>query len=460
MKRTLTLAAGALAVGLALSVPPTSLGGPSAEPSGAQVPPDYNPMVSFAPLVQSVAPAVLAIETRSAVDLPRRLQQIPGLQDRIQQGEGSAFIISGDGLVLTNAHVVRGAQSLKARLSDGTSVELEVLGADSATDIAVARLAGDRADWPYVQLGSSGELQVGDWVLAMGNPLGMGMTATAGIVSAKGRELGHDQFGNEDFIQTDAAINMGNSGGPLFSTDGTVVGMNTAIVAGANTIGFAIAADAIHAVLDDLQSKGHVSRGFLGIQPQDLTPDLAVAFGVSTTEGALVAQVIEDTPAAKSGLRRGDVVIGVDDDPIGSGNDLVVAVANRRPGERVKLQVLRGSKEQEIRIQLAERPTEDGAGPGTEPEPELLSELGVGLNPLPSAMALALDVDQGVLVARVDRDGAFAGRLRPGDVILEVNNRATDSPEEVERILKRSGHNAYFLVVRDNAQLFVTVSLP
>jgi len=322
----------------------------------------YHPMQSFAPLVEAVEPAVVAIKVEALTQPSQDLSEVPppfrhlfSAQPRIERGEGSGFIISGDGMVLTNAHVVAEADNISVILRDGESAPAKVLGLDRTMDIALLKISGDET-WPHVELGSSSSLKVGDWVLAMGNPLGLGHTVTAGIVSAKGRVLGHDIYGNEDYIQTDAAINQGNSGGPLFDINGNVVGMNTAIIAGANTIGFSIPSDLLAGVIEELADEGHISRGYLGVEPMNLTPQLAQEVGVNTLEGALIRRVFDGTPAAKSGLQSSDVVIAVDDETIREPADLIKAVGNMRPGEVVHLVVLRGSKQHKIKLVLAERP--------------------------------------------------------------------------------------------------------
>jgi serine protease Do len=373
MTRPLTLVfAGAVFGACATWVPDTlagskegNAGPPVAEVPAANTPTPvmdtYHPMQSFAPLVEAVEAAVVAIQVE-AVSANNDLRDVPAPfrhlflnQPSVQRGEGSGFIISEDGLVLTNAHVVSGADRIQVLLRDGKSAPATVLGLDQSMDIALLQLTGNQK-WPHVDLGSSGSLKVGDWVLAMGNPLGLGHTVTAGIVSAKGRVLGQDLFGNEDYIQTDAAINQGNSGGPLFDIHGNVVGMNTAIIAGANTIGFAIPADLLTSVIGELATHGHISRGYLGVEPLDLTPQLAQELGVDATEGALIRQVYQNTPAAKSGLVSKDVVITVDDVAIRDRADLIKAVANKRPGEHVNLMIVRGTQQHRVKLKLAERP--------------------------------------------------------------------------------------------------------
>jgi len=430
-------------------------------------PGSYDPTWSLAPLVQAIEPAVVAIEVEvefNAPQLPPMFHEFfggsPPGDSPLRQGEGSGFVISSDGLALTNAHVVSEAQTIHARLADGTRVEAEIVGIDEAIDVALLQLQTER-DWPHVELGDSSALRVGDRVVAIGNPLGLGHTVTAGIVSGKGRVLGHDIFGTDDFIQTDAAINQGNSGGPLFDLHGKVVGMNTAIIAGANTVGFSIPIDLIEGVLDALKSDGHVARGFIGVRPQTLTPELAEAVGVDVSTGALVAQVHEGTPAQEYGLERGDVVLKVDDEDIDSTQSLIAAVGSHRPGERVTLEVLRNNKRRNIEVVLAER-TSDRTPPKSDEESSLaaIESIGLGLRPLTPQLAADAGVEGGILVERVDRGSAADGHLRAGDVIIELNQREVRSPAEVDRILRRSSGSVYFLVIRDEGQLFVPLRLP
>jgi len=425
----------------------------------------YDPTRSFAPLVDQASKAVASIKVESDIDpaaleMLRRFRGFGGMDPSAvppKSGEGSGFVISADGLLLTNHHVIDDADRITVVFSDGTEVDADVVGSDASMDIALLQLPEDRS-WEHLELGDSDEARVGDWVLAMGNPLGLGHTVTAGIISGKGRVLGHDIFGNEDFLQTDAAINPGNSGGPLVTLDGKVVGMNTAIIAGANTVGFAVPTKLITGVVDELKAHGHIARGFLGVNSQPLTPELAEALGVDAEDGAVVASVFPDTPAADAGLLRGDVVVQVDGEDIDDQVGLVAAIGNKRPGDTVKLTVVRPKGPKSLEVTLAERPGEDRRStkaPGT-----TLDALGLTLGPLPSSVAAQQGIEEGVLVRRVDRDGPASGRLRPGDVILQVNHREVDGPEEVAKILARSSGTAFFVVARDGSEVFVTLPLP
>jgi serine protease Do len=408
--------------------------------------------------VEAVQPAVLALEVTLPDDHHEPFGMHPGMPG---EGQGSGFVVTPTGLVVTNAHVVADALTVTARLPGKREpITATVLGLDRDIDIALLQLPDDRV-WPYVALGDSSALRVGDWVVALGNPLGLGLSATAGIVGGKGRVLGHDVFGSDDFIQTDAAINQGNSGGPLFALDGKVVGMSTAIVSGANTVGFAIPSDLIERVIPDLMTHGKVSRGYIGLDADPITDELAAALGTGSTDGALVAQVFEDTPADRYGLRAGDIIVSLDDRTIDSPEALIVAVGTRRPDEVVRLTIVRGTRERELRVKLAERP---GAG---ESAAHVLSQhvvelprFGVSLAPLSPQIAADSGVQAGVLVRSVATDGPAAGRLRPGDILLEVGQRAVVHPSEAARALARIDATAFLLIHRNNERVFVAIPAP
>ena len=365
MKRTTWLAAPALLTAtlvgslLATADTPSALSAPLPMPTAVGT---YDPGRSLAPLVSAVSPAVVSIEVTGSTGSSRVPPGFPGFpQQHPSQGQGSGFITSADGLVLTNHHVVQGATSIAVKLQDGTKVAAEVLGSDAEIDIALLQLPTDRA-WPYVALGSSEDLRVGDRVVAMGNGLGLGTTVTTGIVSGKGRVM-LDAV-HEDFLQTDAAINPGNSGGPLFTLEGEVVGVNTAIIAGANTVGFAVPIDMVSAVVDDLRRDGRVSRGFFGVTLQPIDPLLVKALGLDAVSGALVSQAHPDTPAAKAGVQAGDVLTKVDGIPVVDVVDAVKRISQHRPGEVVTIELLREGQRMERSVTLTERPT-------ARPTPEL-----------------------------------------------------------------------------------------
>jgi serine protease Do len=449
----------------------------AAAPLGA---PTFDPHASLSPLVQAVDPAVVTIEVESTVtmeDIPPEMRPFlerfgmvpPDGTPHTQQGEGSGFVISADGLMLTNAHVVDGADGIHVVFSDGRKADATVVGTDDHIDVALLRLEGE-GPWPYVALGDSDGLEVGDWVVAMGNGLGLGTTATFGIVSGKGRVIGHSVLGREEFIQTDAAINQGNSGGPLFGLDGKVVGMSTAIIQGANTVGFAIPSSLIASVLDDLEQTGHVARGYLGVSTQDLDDEVAAALGVKgTTKGAVVASVSDDAPAERSGIESGDVIIAIDGQPIDDAADLIDTISRREPGEKVTVKVARADKTKDLSVTLAERPNAaPGAVVSAPASPPLergeggaASAVGVQFAPLSPALAADAGVDHGVLVRSVTRGTEAEGRLVAGDIVLEVNRRPVTSVDELEHALARTPRpgTAFFLVARGEMRQFVALPL-
>ncbi|KEP69167.1 trypsin [Thioclava dalianensis] len=332
-------------------------------------------------LVKQVMPAVVTIEIKKKADDQEMAQMgmpqdfpfqffsrrfgMPGDQDGPDQqmqrpeitGLGTGFIIEKDGYIVTNAHVVDGAESVKVTFSDGTSEDAKVIGEDKATDIALIKVKTDK-DLTTVGFGDSDKVQVGEPVVAIGNPFGLGTSVSAGIVSALGRDLNSGPFDN--YIQTDAAINKGNSGGPLFDAEGKVIGMNSAIISptgGSVGIGFSVPSDTIKTVVQDLQNGGSVKRGFLGVGIQPVSADIAAALGLDKPEGVLVANVSDDTPAQKAGLKRGDIIVAVDGKPMKTPRDLTRAIGSDNPGTTVQLSLLRANKPLTLSVTLETRPS-------------------------------------------------------------------------------------------------------
>ena len=310
------------------------------------LPQDYNPARSLAPLVETLSPAVVSVTISQ--NLPVDLDQLPswmqlpeGAEEQLRTGQGSGFLISADGYLLTNNHVVSEAEAVTVTLQDGRSYDADVIGTDENLDIALVRIE-DRDPLPYVELGQASSSRVGDWVVAIGNPFGLSHTVTAGIISAKGREMQMGPY--DDFIQTDASINPGNSGGPLFNLDGEVIGINTAVNPWGQGIGFSVSVDAFAPILDDLKAEGRVRRGWIG-----------VGLG-SHAEGVLISAVYSDTPAAQAGLRSGDVLTRFDGMILSDSDALVRSVGKRRAGEEVNLELLRDGELEELTIVLGERP--------------------------------------------------------------------------------------------------------
>lgn len=439
--------------------------GSSTSDSGPRRPEAFDPSRSYAPLVDAVDDAVVSIEVTGhrdvAMDVPPMFREFfPGFPQgpREFDGEGSGFLISADGLVLTNHHVVGEADTITVKLADGGSVEATLLGSDPRLDVALLQLPQDR-EWPWVELGSSEAARVGDRVVAVGNPLGLGHTVTVGILSGKGRPSGHSAY--QDFLQTDAAINPGNSGGPLFDLDGHVIGMNTAIIAGANTVGFAVPSDAIRAVLDDLREDGRVRRGYLGVSVQDLDDSLRDAWDVEADGGVVVADVQIGLPAEDAGVEVGDVVTAVNGVEVDSTRQFVQTIGGYRAGDEVRLSVVRQGKDREIQVTLAERTDDvDTRGPVTRPsahQGSLRSDLGFEAIAVPRSLAAQRGVDGGVLVESVTAGSPAALALEAGDIILRVNQNPVGTPDDLEFILERSAGTISMLVLRDDQRRFVVL---
>ncbi len=346
---------------------------------------------------------------------------------RKQRALGSGFIFDDRGHVLTNAHVVEGADVVKVKLADERELRAKVKGRDERLDVAVLQIEDAKTPLPYVTFGSSADVRVGEPVVAIGNPFGLGHTVTTGIVSAKGRAIGAGPY--DDFIQTDASINPGNSGGPLFDAQGRVIGMNTAINPAGQGIGFAIPSDEIKAVLPQLVANGHVKRGKLGVHIQDVDENIAKALDLGETRGALVAEVEEGGPADGSGLKSGDVVVRVGDAPIAHARDLSRTIARHAPGSKVDLVVRRGKETKTVSVTLGEL---------SDPKAEKKSSR----SDAPGAGALGLHVEDaqggGARVMRVSPDGPAAGSLQPGDVIVEVDRQPVRSANDLRTKVRQA----------------------
>jgi serine protease Do len=366
------------------------------------------------------------------------------------QNLGSGFIISKDGYIITNNHVIENADEIIVRLTDEREFKAEIIGRDAKTDLALIKIK-DHDDLPVAVLGDSDNLEVGEWVIAIGNPFGVGQTVTAGIVSAKGREIGAGPY--DDFIQTDASINPGNSGGPLFNIRGEVVAINTAIYSpsGGNVgIGFAIPVNMAKRLLPQLKEKGSVTRGWLGVMIQPISKELAETFDLPSEEGALVADVVKDSPADKAGLKRGDVIISFDDEKIGKMRQLPAIVAAIKVGSKVKLKVIRDGKEKTFSAKIERLASEDDA----RDDEDAKNGLGMSVQDVTPDVARRLDVDPsvGVIVTMLERGGvADLGGIRRGDIILEINRKEINDVGDFKSAIKRikKGDAALFLIYRD-----------
>jgi serine protease Do len=422
---------------------------------------------SFVSIVRKVKPAVLKIISESVVqnrsmfgdDFFDQFFNAPRRQEK-RSGEGSGFFISADGYILTNNHVVKDAVKVKVYNIDKTEFTAKIIGTDPKTDLALLKV--NAKDVPFISLGDSSAVEVGEWVLAIGNPFNQDLTVTSGIISAKGRQLGMAQY--EDFLQTDAAINMGNSGGPLINMKGEAIGINSTILtpsAGNIGIGFAIPTNMAKKVVADLKSKGKVVRGWFGIQITDITEgdakDLDLAAG-----GVLISRVEDNSPAQKAGLKRYDLIVAINGKAVKAASDLQMEIANSAPGDEVSVTVFRNKDKQVLKVKVTEAPDavkEQAAAenPGMD----------LGMTLVKNTPALArqyeLKTPKGLVVEDVARNGAAAENgLKPGDVILAVNRTEIDSVEQFRRILagRRAGSAIMLLVNRDGDEVYIRFALP
>ena len=393
-------------------------------------------------------------------DFYRRFMQPngPGLQHREVpvHAQGSGFIISPDGLILTNAHVVQGARDVTVKLTDRREFTARVLGADDKTDVAVLQI--DARNLPVVPLGSTRDLQVGEWVLAIGSPFGFENSVSAGVVSAKGRALPDDSF--VPFIQTDVAVNPGNSGGPLFNSRGEVVGINSQIYSrtgGYQGISFAIPIEIASRVKDQIVATGRASHARLGVTVQEVNQTLADSFKLDKPEGALVSGVETDGPADKAGLKSGDIILKVNEQPVLASGDLPAYIGSTAPGTRVALEVWRQGKREAVTVKLG-----DANDQQTQVEAKLSGadkgKLGLGLRPMQVQEERAAGVSQGLLVQESAGAAALAG-VQPGDVLLAVNGTPVRSVEQVRALVSKSPKSVALLIERDGNQMFVPVRI-
>jgi serine protease Do len=382
---------------------------------------------------------------------------------------GSGFIVDPSGFVVTNNHVIRNGKDIKVTLQDGTTLDARVVGADPVDDLAVLKVEAGHP-LPSVDFGDSGKAQVGDWVVSVGNPFGLGGTVTAGIISASGRDVPSEEHSAYvDYLQIDAPINQGNSGGPTFNEDGQVIGINTAIYSpsgGSVGIGFAIPSNIAKPIVLELEKSGKVTRGWLGVQMQPITPDMEDALGLSSTNGVVVADVQQGGPAAKAGLKSGDVIVGYGDQAIKSTHELALAVANTHPGDKVDAKILRDGKPQTISVTIEQLKRDNSVAENGAMEGEK-GGLGLSLAPLDKGARQQLglaDSVSGVVVAGVKPDSpADQTGIRTGDVIVRVDNTKVESPGEAAEAVKRaikSGKKAVAILInRDGNNIFLAVSI-
>ncbi len=374
-----------------------------------------------------------------------------------QRSLGSGFIIDPDGYILTNNHVVAKADKIVVKLENGKEYKAKIIGTDPKTDVALIKIKADKP-LKAVTLGDSDKIRVGDWVVAIGNPFGLSHTVTAGIISAKGRVIGSGPY--DDFIQTDASINPGNSGGPLIALDGTVIGINTAIVATGQGIGFAIPINMAKNIIPQLKKTGHVVRGWLGVYIQDITPALAEKFGLKEDQkGVLVSKVFKNSPAEKGGLKAGDVITKFDGKTVHTGHELALVVSQTKVGKKVEVEIIRDGKTLVKTVKVGkrnEKVAENEAATSEAPE-----EMGFEVQELSPELAkhLGLKVDKGILVVDVERDSpAYEAGLRKNDVIVEVNRKKVTTLKEFEEALSHKSKGGYlFLVRRGEGALYIVV---
>ncbi|HEV7502469.1 MAG TPA: Do family serine endopeptidase [Vicinamibacteria bacterium] len=459
------LIAGSVAAGsLATSHAPAPV--VFAAPAPALAAPSVRADGSYADVVARVAPAVVTVRSQRVVKvsdseaLPEDpFEEFFGRRGRQRQRQappqregalGSGIVVTADGYILTNNHVVEGSRQVDVELTDGRTMKATVVGADAPSDLAVLKV--DAHSLPTLALGDSDQVRVGDVALAVGNPLGVGQTVTMGIVSAKGRATGSGNGSFEDFLQTDAAINQGNSGGALVNARGELIGINSQILSpsGGNIgIGFAIPSNMARNVMDQLVKGGTVHRGMLGVTVQGITSDLASSLGLSQVQGALVSEVADGSPAERAGVKRGDVILDLDGQPVKDSNSLRNHVSRLQPGTVANLTILRGGQERQVSVKLAELPrtarneSSDPAPRGTE-----------------GALGLAVTSgDSGVEVTSVDPSGPAADAgIRAGDVLEEVNGAAVRSSSDLRAALGRApGKPALVLVRRGDQTIYVAV---
>ncbi|HSG90532.1 MAG TPA: Do family serine endopeptidase [Pseudomonadales bacterium] len=392
----------------------------------------------------------------------------PGAPQPERRSLGSGFILSEDGYILTNNHVVDGADQVFVRLVDRREFEATLVGRDPRSDLALLKVEAD--DLPTVRVGRSEELEVGEWVLAIGSPFGFDYSVTAGIVSAKGRSLPDENNENYvPYIQTDVAINPGNSGGPLFDLDGRVVGINSQIYTrsgGFMGLSFAIPIDIAMDVVEQIKETGYVARGYLGVQITDVDRDLAEALGLDTPSGALVADVVAGSPAEEAGIQVQDVILEFDGIAIDRSGDLPHAVGRKRPGYEAKVLLVRDGKRRTLKVEVGELAAGDtrlasaGAGPAVPQQQD--NALAITVEPVPEPMRQRFGVEGGVVVTEVGEGPGADARMRPGDIITRLDNKPIDSVEAFAEVVEAlpKGRSIPVLIVRGGVANFIVVRIP
>ena len=454
-----------------------------AQPVAAKDVPNFNGLPDFTGLVEQQGPTVVNISTKQII---RNSEEFPGPpnipkndpfyeffkrfspsvpKERETQSLGSGFIISDDGYIMTNAHVVTSADEISVRLTDKREFKAKVIGADKRTDVALIKI--EATGLPKIVQGDSNALKVGEWVLAIGSPFGFDSSVTAGIVSAKGRSIPQENY--VPFIQTDAAINPGNSGGPLFNIKGEVIGINSQIYTrsgGSMGLSFAIPIDVAMDVVNQLRATGKVTRGRIGVVIQEVTRDLAESFGLSKAEGALISSVEKGGAADKAGIQVSDVILKFDGKTVTSSNDLPRIVAATRPDSKVVVQLWRKGAIKELNLTVSEMPDDNRVAQSARPQAgkadsgENIARLGLVLSELTEEQKRELEIDSGLLIEEV-KSAAARAELRPGDVILSLGNIEARSLNQFNEELKKipKGRNVALLVRRGELTLYVAIRL-
>ena len=432
--------------------------------------------VSFAPVVKKAAPAVVNISSkrlvRQQVDPFWELFGMGAPRGRVEGSLGSGVIVRADGVIVTNNHVVEGGQEITVALADRREFPAKVLLADPKTDLAVLKIEVGAERLPVLAIDDSGDAQVGDLVLAIGDPFGVGQTVTNGIISALNRSADPSGDAASSYIQTDAAINPGNSGGPLLDIKGQVIGINTAIVAAGQGIGFAIPINMAKEILPELKSTGQVTRGWLGVGIQEVSPEIARAVGLKEVKGAMVNMVYPGDPADKAGVKKGDIILAINAQPIKNPFDLTHLIATLKPGSKIAITVWRDKREMTLSTKLEKRSDEHVAELGGQQEEEEGKEtketkdsLGLTLKNITPEIAgrLKLDDAKGVLVTGVDPKGPAAdGDIKKGDVIKEINRHEIGGISDYLKVLKalKKGDTVLLRVVRNGRPFYMAIDIP
>lgn len=385
------------------------------------------------------------------------------------KGRGSGFIVTKDGRIITNNHVVDGVDTIKVTLTDGTTYDAKVVGKDPTFDIAIIKIE-PKSDLPVLELGDSDEIEVGEMVVAIGNPYGLEHTVTAGIISAKNRSIHTREVNFDGLLQTDAAVNPGNSGGPLLDMDGKVIGINAAIVPYAQGLCFAIPVNMAKEIMDDLVSYGKVKRGWLGVSVQKLTPEIAKAYKVKEEGGIIIGDVFKDSAAAKAGVKRGDVVMKLNGEHVEDTDWFVQHVRSLAPGSTAKLDIIRGGKKMTIKVKLDERPdSPDGKSESKSDDDkdsgsasEVLKELGLEVSPINDRLIRAYRLDssaEGLVITDVDPSSAArTAGLRKGDILRQVNGRDVSTLDDLQEAAGSDGSSAVLMIERSGQTFIVSIS--